>query len=107
MDSESWRQVDELYHAALERPPAQRAAFVAERAPSEEVRREVISLLEQSASGERMLDGAAWDRGGIQGSTYDDGPPRFIRECNSVRIFSKPAWEPAVWAWSTAHGTRN
>jgi serine/threonine protein kinase len=75
VDSESWRQVDELYHAALERPPAQRAAFVAERAPSEEVRREVISLLEQSASGERMLDGAAWDRGGIQGSTYDDGPP--------------------------------
>src|SRR4051794_2091266 len=75
VDSESWRQVDELYHAALERPPAQRGAFVAERAASEEVRREVISLLEQSASGEPMLEGVAWDRGGVRGHTsHESGP---------------------------------
>jgi len=50
VNSESWRQVEELYHAALEQHPAQRGAFLAERAVSEEVRREVISLLEQSDS---------------------------------------------------------
>ena len=47
MNSESWRQVEELYHAALEQHPSQRGAFLAERAVSEEVRREVISLLDQ------------------------------------------------------------
>jgi hypothetical protein len=61
LNSESWRQVEELYHAALEQHPALRGAFLAERAVSEEVRREVISLLDQSDSGERILDGPAWE----------------------------------------------
>ena len=59
MNSESWRQVDELYHAALEQHPSQRGAFLAERAVSEEVRREVISLLEQSDAGAGILEGPA------------------------------------------------
>lgn len=62
MNAESWQQVEELYHAALEQHPSQRDAFVAERAVSEEVRREVISLLNQSDSGENILDCPAWDR---------------------------------------------
>ncbi len=76
MNSENWHQVEELYHAALEQGPAQRDAFIAERAVSEEVRREVISLLEQSASGEGILDGPAWDRGGNRDDAdHDSRPP--------------------------------
>jgi serine/threonine protein kinase/Tol biopolymer transport system component len=63
VNSESWRQIEELYHAALEQHPAQRGAYLAERSVSEEVRREVISLLEQSDAGDGILDGPAWDPG--------------------------------------------
>ena len=72
MNPERWRQVEELYHAALDQHPAQRSTFLAGRAVSEEVRREVISLLNQSDSGERMLNGPAWDRGSDRDDTAQD-----------------------------------
>jgi hypothetical protein len=63
---ERWQQVERLYHAALERVPAQRGAFLAEACNSDnELRREVESLLQQetSSSGSPMdrpvLEGAA------------------------------------------------
>ena len=61
MNAELWREVEQLYHAALEKDPAQRGAFVAERAVSEEVRREVASLLAQSDCGDGPLDHPAWE----------------------------------------------
>jgi serine/threonine protein kinase len=76
VNSEGWRQVEELYHAALEQDPSQRGAFLAERAVSEEVRREVISLLDQSGSGEGMLDGPAWNRGGDRDHAAHDSRPQ-------------------------------
>jgi hypothetical protein len=43
---ERWQQIEELYHAALEREPESRAAFLDEAcAGDEEMRREVASLL--------------------------------------------------------------
>src|SRR5687768_4130960 len=49
---ERWRQVTELYHAALERPASDRAAILARVDP--DLREEVESLLEQSDQG--LLD---------------------------------------------------
>jgi serine/threonine protein kinase len=44
--SERWKQIERLYHAALERETATRAAFLAEAcAGDEELRREVVSLI--------------------------------------------------------------
>jgi serine/threonine protein kinase len=44
--SERWRQIERLYHAALERETATREAFLAEAcAGDEELRREVVSLI--------------------------------------------------------------
>ncbi len=44
--SERWKQIELLYHAALERETATRAAFLAEAcAGDEELRREVVSLI--------------------------------------------------------------
>ncbi len=49
-----WRKVEELYHSALERAHETRAAFLEEACPNADLRREVESLLAQSADG--LLD---------------------------------------------------
>ena len=42
MTPERWRQIDELYHAALERAPERRSVYLDEAcADDEELRREV------------------------------------------------------------------
>jgi hypothetical protein len=47
VSEERWRLVEKLYHAALERDPAARAAFLADAGGSnDELRREVEALLE-------------------------------------------------------------
>jgi eukaryotic-like serine/threonine-protein kinase len=45
--TDRWRTLERLYHAALERPAEERAAFLAEACDDEAIRREVLSLLEQ------------------------------------------------------------
>src|SRR5271167_2460221 len=50
--SERWRRLEELYHAALEREPEARAAFLAGGCGGDEdLRREVESLLAQDGAG--------------------------------------------------------
>jgi eukaryotic-like serine/threonine-protein kinase len=56
MNPKRFRQVYELYHAALERQPAERAELLAQTDP--ELRREVESLLGQQGGG--LLDHPAW-----------------------------------------------
>ena len=53
MDSEAWQQVDRLYRAVLERPAAERAAFLNQTCPDPEIRREVESQL--------GFGGPSWD----------------------------------------------
>jgi len=45
MTTDRWRQVEELFHAALERPEDARAAWLAEQDPDPAIRDEVLSLL--------------------------------------------------------------
>jgi serine/threonine protein kinase len=58
MTPERWQEVEDLYHAALERTPADRAALLAEADP--ELRHEVEAMLAQEASG-KILDRPAKD----------------------------------------------
>ena len=52
-----WKKIEELYHAALERDPAMREAFLDGACGSDvELRREVDSLLAEAATGEGLLD---------------------------------------------------
>ena len=61
MSPERWRQVEELYHAVLEKDVGQRAAFLTHAAAGdEELRREVESLLAQSGSQAHELDQSVW-----------------------------------------------
>ena len=60
MTSGRWAEIDRLYHAALERPPGERDAFVASACGhDDELRREVTSLLAHSDSRANDLDAGA------------------------------------------------
>ena len=53
----NWPKVEELYHAALERPAAEREAFVsAACGGDDELRREVQSLLKHEREAERLME---------------------------------------------------
>ena len=61
MEAERWRKIEKLYQAARDLHPSQRQAFLEGASDCAEVRREVVSLLEQSESGWSPLDRPAWD----------------------------------------------
>jgi serine/threonine-protein kinase len=63
MRPERWQQLDQLLGAALERPPAERAAFLAEACAGDEVlRQEVESLLRSEEVMARRLSSIATRR---------------------------------------------
>src|SRR6202049_5065220 len=59
MTPDRWRQIEELYHSAQERAPADRAALLAQA--DAELRREVEAMLAQDASDGKILDRPAED----------------------------------------------
>ncbi len=59
MTPQRWREIEALYHSALDRGPAARAALLEGTDP--ELRREVESLLAQDSSKTSALDRPAWD----------------------------------------------
>jgi serine/threonine-protein kinase len=59
MDPERWRKVEELYHAALERTPAERTAFLSDACHADQdLQHEIESLLAQESGG-KILDQVA------------------------------------------------
>ena len=57
MDTERWRQVERLYHAALERAPEMRTAFLDGACHQDsDLRREVASLLAQAEKAGSFLE---------------------------------------------------
>jgi serine/threonine-protein kinase len=63
MNPERWRQIEQLYHSALEQEPEQRNGFLAEACQDDaDLRREVESLLAQSGSTGALADQAVWAR---------------------------------------------
>ena len=60
MEPNRWREIDRLYHAALERERGQRSAFLKEAcAGDRDLHREVESLLAQEEDGDRFLEAPA------------------------------------------------
>ena len=57
---ERWRSIEELYQAAIERPLEQRAAFLKEACPNEDVRREVESLLRFEPKNDTLMQHSPW-----------------------------------------------
>ena len=62
MNADRWRQIEDCYHAAMERPAPDRDAFLAQACAADpELRREVESLLAQGPADD-MLQTPLWDR---------------------------------------------
>ena len=56
MTPEHWARIEELYHAAYARPPAERAAFLADACPDDAaLRRQVEALLNETQSGDAFF----------------------------------------------------
>jgi hypothetical protein len=62
MKPERWQQIERLYHAALEREPAERAAFLREACAGEDaVQREIESLLGYQEQAEQFIEAPAFE----------------------------------------------
>src|SRR6476469_8121833 len=61
MEPERWNQIELVDHAALEREPGGRTAFLPEACPDLEVRHEVESLLGFDSAGS-VLERPAWEK---------------------------------------------
>lgn len=62
MGTERWRQIERLYHAALEHEGSGRAAFLEEACGGDrELRREVESLLSSSAAAGSFIEAPAME----------------------------------------------
>ena len=56
MDAAAWEQVQNLFHRAIELPPAQRETLLAGECADAEIRADVAALLEEDARGASLLD---------------------------------------------------
>src|SRR2546421_11478033 len=62
MKPERWQKVKEIFHAALDRPPADRSAFVLEACGVDEaLRKEVESLISSDGRGQAFLNSPAYE----------------------------------------------
>ena len=62
MDAERWQKIERLYHAALEVAEQQRAAFLDQACGEDEsLKREVMSLVEQSEGADSFLEAPAME----------------------------------------------
>jgi len=61
MESDRWRQIEELYNAAIEQPAEDRAPFVQRASVDAEVAREVESLLARDGLADGPIDRPAWE----------------------------------------------
>src|SRR5215471_19584287 len=60
MENQRWQRIESIYHAALEREPGAREAFLAQAcAGDEELRREVEELLRYDGAAKSFLKGNA------------------------------------------------
>src|SRR4051794_26432458 len=62
MDAERWACVESLYHAALERAPAERARFLVGACADDELRREVADLLAYDDPDASFMEAPALER---------------------------------------------
>src|SRR5678809_1296239 len=62
VSSEHWQRMEKLYHAALEREPGERDAFLEEACNGDEdLRRKLTLLLAEKTSNVKILDSPAWE----------------------------------------------
>ena len=86
MRADEWSRVDALFHAALDRPPTDRSAYVhAESLGDESLRREVESLLAAHEHAESFLEGGA--EASLEERLETDASPADVRPGGRLGAF--------------------
>ena len=61
MNADRWRQIEDCYHAAIERPVPERVGFLAQACSGDpELRRAVESLLAHDGQADELPESPAW-----------------------------------------------
>jgi formylglycine-generating enzyme required for sulfatase activity/dienelactone hydrolase len=61
VNADRWKQIEDCYHAAMERPVPERAAFLTQACANDpELRREVESLLAHEGKADELLENPVW-----------------------------------------------
>ena len=94
-----WQEIERLYHAALDRDPEDRAAFLdAASGGDTELLNEVQSLLDQPSDDSR-LDRPVWEG-------KEETACLALRRRDQLGAYRIEApWEPAEWVRSSARAT--
>ena len=118
MESERWLEIEQLYHAALERDERARAAFLAKACGGDEsLRREVESLLESDAQAGSFIESPAIEvaarsmavDGRLQGSSIlvkrerQSGAVRNTSRLVRMRVSGRSPCSPSMRASSLSH----
>jgi hypothetical protein len=94
VNPERWRQIERIYHSALERPSPEREAFLeTECRGDDSLRLEVESLMSRAVSADNFLDGAAADAVAqttrpLSNSVAVETPAARILSSDSIRGFT-------------------
>ena len=89
MTPERWQQVENIFQAALDRNPEERARFVSEAcAHDDSLKRDVESLLKQHESAGDLLDKSIYQERGVSssGQSDEDYDPMIGRRLGAYRI---------------------
>ena len=85
MDSDRWRQIEDLFHTLMERPPEMRAAFLNDACACDaELRQEIESLLSQADHAENFLESSR-----VQPATLPAGASPLGKQFGAYRIVSQ------------------
>ena len=98
--SDRWRRVEALCQAALERPAAERDAFLRGACSDDQLRHEVETLLGREPAAERFLETGV----GAAVATRDANPAIARTQNRSPSRWGR-CWAPARWAKCTARTT--
>ena len=61
MSPDRWRQIEEVFQAAVELPSEERAQFLADKcADDQDLKREVLKLIESDESAEDFIESPIW-----------------------------------------------
>jgi eukaryotic-like serine/threonine-protein kinase len=83
VEREGWQAAKNLFQSALERPPAERGAFVTREAPDEAVKDQTLRLLRRHAEPSEFLEPPI---GPAPGSSSEVGDPMIGRDLGGFRI---------------------